>query len=108
MTSVVRLGFRNGKFFYYLRLPNALPHLFGGFKVGITLAVVGAIVGEFVASERGLGYLQLTANNRLDTVMVFATLLALALLGMLLFFAVHLVERLVMPWYNATKAEGGK
>ncbi|MED1562073.1 ABC transporter permease [Alkalihalobacillus alcalophilus ATCC 27647 = CGMCC 1.3604] len=102
------IGISEWKIFYYLRLPNALPHLFGGFKVGITLAVVGAIVGEFVASERGLGYLQLTANNRLDTVMVFATLFALALLGMMLFFAVHLVERFVMPWYNATKAEGSK
>ncbi|MFC0469185.1 ABC transporter permease [Halalkalibacter kiskunsagensis] len=101
------IGISEWKIFYYLRLPNALPHLFGGFKVGITLAVVGAIVGEFVASERGLGYLQLTANNRLDTVMVFATLLALALVGMLLFFAVHVVERLVMPWYNSTKAERG-
>ncbi|KYG30567.1 ABC transporter permease [Alkalihalobacillus trypoxylicola] len=102
------IGISEWKNFYYLRLPNALPHLFAGFKVGITLAVVGAIVGEFVASERGLGYLQLTANARLDTVMVFTTLLMLAILGMLLFFSVYLLERLVMPWYQANKAGGGK
>ncbi|ADU29500.1 ABC transporter permease [Evansella cellulosilytica] len=101
------IGISEWKIFYYLRLPNALPHLFGGFKVGITLAVVGAIVGEFVASERGLGYLQLTANARLDTTLVFATLFALAIIGMLLFGIVHLIERMMMPWYHANKAGGG-
>ncbi|OLO28144.1 ABC transporter permease [Alkalihalophilus pseudofirmus] len=102
------IGISEWKIFFYLRLPNALPHLFGGFKVGITLAVVGAIVGEFVASERGLGYLQLTANARLDTPLVFATLLTLAIIGMLLFFFVHLMEKVFMPWYHANKAGGGK
>ncbi|WP_235715402.1 ABC transporter permease [Halalkalibacter wakoensis] len=102
------IGISEWKIFYYLRLPNALPHLFAGFKVGITLAVVGAIVGEFVASERGLGYLQLTANARLDTVLVFATLFALAIIGMILFLLVHVLERLVMPWYHANKAGGDR
>ncbi|GAF23473.1 hydroxymethylpyrimidine ABC transporter, transmembrane component [Bacillus sp. JCM 19047] len=65
---------------------------------------MGAVVGEFVASERGLGYLQLTANARLDTPLVFATLFTLALIGMLLFGAVQLLERWIMPWYSANKA----
>lgn len=102
------IGISEWKNFFYLRLPHALPHLFGGVKVGVTLAVVGAIVGEFVASEQGLGYLQLTANARLDTPLVFATLFTLAIIGMLLFATVHLTEKLVMPWYNANKAQGGK
>ncbi|MCK0472860.1 ABC transporter permease [Halalkalibacter sp. APA_J-10(15)] len=102
------IGISEWKIFFYLRLPNALPHLFGGFKVGITLAVVGAIVGEFVASEHGLGYLQLTANARLDTTLVFATLLTLAIIGILLFCIVHLFERILMPWYHENKAGGGK
>ncbi|WP_062048352.1 ABC transporter permease [Bacillus sp. JCM 19034] len=102
------IGISEWKVFFYLRLPNALPHLFGGFKVGITLAVVGAIVGEFVASEHGLGYLQLTANARLDTPLVFATLVALAIIGMLLFSIVHLFERILMPWYHENKAGGGR
>lgn len=102
------IGISEWKNFFYLRLPHALPHLFGGVKVGVTLAVVGAIVGEFVASEQGLGYLQLTANARLDTPLVFATLFTLAIIGILLFATVHLTEKLVMPWYNANKAQGGK
>ncbi len=100
------LGISEAKIFIYFRLPNALPHLFAGFKVGVTLAVVGAIVGEFVASERGLGYLQLTANARLDTELVFVTIVVLAIVGIVLFLIVHLLERLLMPWYHANKAGG--
>ncbi|MGN8647213.1 ABC transporter permease [Gracilibacillus sp. HCP3S3_G5_1] len=100
------LGISEAKIFFYFRLPNALPHLFSGFKVGITLAVVGAIVGEFVASEKGLGYLQLTANARLDTELVFVTIVVLAFVGMILFLIVHMLERLLMPWYHANKAGG--
>ena len=102
------IGISEWKIFFYLRLPNALPHLFSGFKVGITLAVVGAIVGEFVASESGLGYLQLTANARLDTTLVFATLFTLAIIGMLLFSMVHLLEKWIMPWYQGNKAGGDR
>mgnify|MGYP001026124292 CR=1 FL=1 len=102
------IGISEWKNFFYLRLPNALPHLFGGLKVGVTLAVVGAVVGEFVASERGLGYLQLTANARLDTPLVFATLFTLALIGMMLFGTVQLLERWLMPWYSANKAGGDR
>ncbi|RCW69818.1 ABC transporter permease [Saliterribacillus persicus] len=102
------LGISERKIFFYFRLPNALPHLFAGFKVGITLAVVGAIVGEFVASERGLGYLQLTANARLDTELVFVTIVVLAILGISLFLVVHVLERILMPWYHANKAGGGQ
>jgi NitT/TauT family transport system permease protein len=91
--------------FFYFRLPKALPQLFGGFKVGITLAVVGAIVAEFVASEKGLGYLQLLANARLDTTMVFCSLVMLAAMGIALFYFVHLLERLMMPWYHGNRQE---
>lgn len=89
--------------FVYFRMPKALPNIFGGLKVGITLAVVGAVVAEFVASEKGLGYMQLTANSQLDITMEFAIIFTLAVIGIGLFNLVGLVERLSMPWYHATR-----
>ncbi len=57
------MGARNWAIFYYLQLPNALPHIFGSLKVAITLATVGAIVGEFIGADRGLGYVLILANG---------------------------------------------
>src|SRR4051812_11431929 len=62
----------------WLRMPNALPHLFSGMKVAISLALVGAIAGEFVASQAGLGYLILSAQGSFQTTRVFAVVLLLA------------------------------
>jgi NitT/TauT family transport system permease protein len=84
--------------FLKIRLPKALPSIFGGLKVGMGQAVVGATVGEFIAAERGLGYLQLISQVRLDTPLLFAAVVALSLLGVLLFNAVVFVERIALPW----------
>jgi NitT/TauT family transport system permease protein len=81
-----------------IQFPHALPNLFSGMKVGIALALVGGIVGEFVASRRGLGYVILVAQGQFDTPTIFAALVILALLGTLLFYAVEAIERLVVPW----------
>lgn len=83
--------------FTKVRLPNALPSLFGGLKVAITLAVVGAVVGEFVGADKGLGYVIVLANGALNTKLVFASIAFLSLLGIVLFFAVEVVERLLLP-----------
>ncbi|NOU67702.1 ABC transporter permease subunit [Paenibacillus sp. LMG 31461] len=91
--------------FLYFRLPKALPNIFGGFKVGITLAVVGAVVAEFVASDKGLGYLQLMANSQLDTTLEFCTLFMLAIIGIGLFYGMDLIERVAIPW---NKGQRGK
>ncbi len=85
--------------FVKIRFPHALPSFFGGLKVAITLAVIGAIVGEFVSSNRGLGYLLLTANGQLDTTLLFADIVVLSLIGILLFWAIDAVERLAIPWH---------
>src|SRR4029077_12604985 len=61
--------------FWKIRLPGALPSIFGGFKVAITFAVVGTIVAEFVGSDHGLGYILVLARGNLDTVTVFAAIL---------------------------------
>lgn len=85
--------------FWKVRLPSALPQMFAGFKVAATLAVVGAIVGEFVGADRGLGWLLLQANGVADTTLAFGAVVAMAALGTLLFGFVFLVERLVIPWH---------
>ncbi len=84
--------------FLKIRLPRALPSVFGGLKVGMGQAVVGATVGEFIAAEQGLGYLQLISQVRLDTALLFAAVVVLSLLGVLLFNIVAWVERLALPW----------
>jgi NitT/TauT family transport system permease protein len=67
-------------------------------KVSISLALVGAIVGEFVASQKGLGYVILTAQGSFDTPRVFAALAILGAMGMLLFWLVEVVERKMTHW----------
>ena len=68
-------------------------------------AVVGATVGEFIAAEHGLGYLQLISQVRLDTPLLFAAVVVLSFLGVLLFNAVAWIERFALPWSRvATQA----
>ena len=82
-----------------VRFPTALPRMFAGMKVAISLALVGAIAGEFVASQVGLGYVILTAQGMFQISRVFAAIMLLGVLGTVLFYLVDLVERLVMPWH---------
>jgi NitT/TauT family transport system permease protein len=77
-----------------LEVPAALPSIFGGMRVGVTLAVVGAIVGEWAGAERGLGVLiNLARGSLFDIPLMFATLLTIALVGVALYLVVVLVER---------------
>jgi NitT/TauT family transport system permease protein len=89
--------------FRYVRFPNALPTIFGGLKVASTLAVIGAIVGEFVSSDSGLGYLVLVANGELNTRLVFACVLVLTLLGLVFYFAIEILERIFVRWHVSAR-----
>jgi NitT/TauT family transport system permease protein len=91
------LGASPLQIFVKIRLLAAAPHIFGGFKIGITLAVVGAVVGEFIASNSGLGYFLLVANNVFDTPLLFGIVVVLSLTSIALFYLVELVEVLVLP-----------
>lgn len=82
-----------------IRFPNALPSIFAGMKVAISFALIGAIVGEFVAGEIGLGHVILFNQGMFDTPRVFVALVILGLLGTALFYSVDLAERLVLPWH---------
>src|SRR5260370_41297755 len=84
--------------FLKIRLPKALPSIFGGLKVGMGQAVGGATVGGFIAAEQGLGYLQLISQVRLDTALLFAAGVVLSLLGVLLVNLLAWIERLALPW----------
>jgi NitT/TauT family transport system permease protein len=87
------------KMFFRIRLPQALPQIFTGLKVGAALAATAAVVAEFVASDKGLGYLLLQYNGQLETPMVFATVVLLSLIGLVVYYAVDVLERIAIPWH---------
>ncbi|MEE6309674.1 ABC transporter permease [Plantactinospora veratri] len=87
--------------FVKVRLSWALPQIFVGLKVAISLAIIGAIIGEVVNPDRGLGAVIVNSGNSADTPLAFAALTLLALMGALLFYLVVAVERLVVPWARA-------
>jgi NitT/TauT family transport system permease protein len=93
------MGATRMQVFARFRLPTSLPYLFSGLKVAATLAVAGAVVGEFVGADKGLGYLLLVTNSNLETALMFATLFALTIIGLLFFYAVELLETLLIPWH---------
>lgn len=86
------MGASEPQTFWKIRLPAALPNLFGGLKVGIALAVIGAVIGEYVAAERGLGYLQLQATATFDTTLNFASVVVISLVGVVLYFVLATFE----------------
>ncbi|HVZ54583.1 MAG TPA: ABC transporter permease [Pseudolabrys sp.] len=89
--------------FTKIRFPAALPFVISGSKVAITLAVIGAVIGEFVGSTEGLGNLLLVANSQVNTALAFAALFALAILGIVLYVLVALVEFGLSPWFGGAR-----
>jgi NitT/TauT family transport system permease protein len=89
--------------FFKIQLPSALPSIFSGAKIAVTLSVIGAVIGEFIGSNEGLGNLLLTANSQLNSPLVWASLTVLSVLGMLLYGTVALAERILMPWATDLK-----
>jgi NitT/TauT family transport system permease protein len=88
-----------------IRLPNSLPHLFSAFRVSAPMAVIGALVGEFVGGSSGLGYLLVTAQGQLNTSAVFLLVLISGLLGIVVFNVVILVERRVVRWHPSVRLD---
>lgn len=93
------MGASRWQVFAQFRLPTSLPYLFSGLKVAATLAIAGTVVGEFVGADRGLGYLLLVTNSNMETSLMFATILALTIIGLVFYYAVELVEALLIPWH---------
>lgn len=88
-----------------IRLPFAIPFIFSGLKVAGALAVVGAVVAEFVAADKGLGYLITTSMAFFETPTAWGAVVLLALLGMALFALIGLAERLLFPWAAAEPSD---
>ena len=89
--------------FCKIEFPNALPYIFSGLKIGITFAVIGIIVAEFVTAQRGLGYLIVFAEGNIDTPMLMAALTVLSIVGMVLYAAVVALEKLIITWDHGQK-----
>lgn len=85
--------------FWYFRFPTALPNILAGLKVSVAFAVVGAVIAEWVAANAGLGYLLLRANANLDTTLLFSVLVMLMIIGVALYYAVEVMERVLIPWH---------
>lgn len=101
------MGASHWKTFSRIRVPAALPHIFSGLKVASTLAVVGAVVGEFVGSDSGLGYQLIIANGTMDVEISFAVIILLSVIGIALFVFVDVLERLLLPWHVSHRKGGG-
>jgi NitT/TauT family transport system permease protein len=93
---------RSWEIFYKIQLPTALPFIFAGFKIGASLALVGAVVAEFYSSDRGLGYLVITSATQLRTDLLFVSIAILAALGVSSFMLFGWLERMV------TRGEGAE
>lgn len=92
--------------FLKIQLPNSSPYVFAGLKLGMTLAVVGAIVGEWMGADHGLGNEMLIANSQLHTDLVFASLLVLSAIGLALFGVIALMEEITLPKYRRVSIVG--
>ena len=93
--------------FWKIRMPNALPYIFGGMKISITLAIIGVIVSEFVASQEGIGYLIKLAGGLLDTPLMMAAIAALSISGLALYAIIASAESWAVYWQPPSDADRG-
>ncbi len=93
--------------FWKIRMPNALPYIFGGMKISITLAIIGVIVSEFVASQQGIGYLIKLAGGLLDTPLMLAAIAVLSITGLALYAAIAVAEHWAVYWQAPAETAAG-
>ena len=98
------LGASRSQRLRFLEIPSALPVLFGGLRIGATLSVIGAVVGEFVGSDRGLGFLINVGRGQYDTALVFVAILALILMALSLYGLAMIAERRSTRWKAADRS----
>jgi ABC-type nitrate/sulfonate/bicarbonate transport system permease component len=97
------MGAGRARLFREVSFPSALPALFSGAKVAATFSVIGALFGEWAGSYSGLGYLMQQRQAQFDTAGLFAAVAVLTLLGIALFLAVSIAERLLIPWHHDSR-----
>ena len=87
-----------GQILRYLEIPAALPVFLGGLRIGATLSVIGAVVGEFVGADRGLGFLINVGRGQYDTALVFVAIFTLIIMALSLYTIVLLIEKKLLGW----------
>ncbi len=97
------LGADHSQRLRFLEIPSALPVLFGGLRIGATLSVIGAVVGEFVGSDRGLGFLINVGRGQYDTALVFVSIISLVFMALSLYGLAMLAERRTTRWKAADR-----
>ncbi len=93
------------KVLWKIKLPNALPNIFTGVKIAATLAPVGAVIGEFVASNRGLGYVLIQAVGSMSIDLAFAAVFLVSAFGVLVWYLAELAERKALPWHASQRGQ---
>ena len=88
-----------------LELPSSLPYILTGMEVGIVLAIIGAVVGEFLGGNTGLGYLLVARMAAYETDVLFAVIVHMTMVGFLFYFAIGVVRRILIPWHESVAAE---
>ncbi|MDN2566399.1 ABC transporter permease [Aquibium sp. A9E412] len=86
-----------------IKIPGALPTIFAGIKISITMAPVGAVIGEFVASNVGLGHVLIQAVGSLETPLAFAAVVVISIFGIAIWYAAEAIERLSIPWHASQR-----
>ena len=106
MVNLMRtLGAHRLQIFLKVQVPTSLPYLFSGMRVAIAVSVIGAVIGEWVGSSEGLGYLMIRSKSQFLTERVFAAIAILSAMGVGLFASVGIVERFAIPWWRAGRGQ---
>ena len=97
------LGANRWQVFRKVNVPASLPYLFSGIKIAVTVSVIGAVIGEWVGSSEGLGYLAIRSKSQFLAERVYATVVLLSLMGVTLFLIAGGLERVLLPWHHHEK-----
>lgn len=92
------LGADRWQILFKIQIPGSLPYIFSGLKISSNLCIMGVIVGELIASDKGLGYVIVNAQTTMDTPPMFASLVLMSLMGWGIYWIINFFERIVMPW----------
>lgn len=99
------MGANRWQLFFKVQMPSSLPFLFSGVKVAVAVSVIGAVVGEWVGSSEGLGYLMIRSKAQFLTDRVFASIVILAAMGIGLFVLISVIERWAIPWWHGERRQ---
>jgi len=95
---LLTMGANNWQIFRKIMIPSSLPYLFSGVRIAVSISVIGAVIGEWVGSSEGLGYLMIRSKPQFHTELVFGAIFILSAIGIGLFLLVGFLEKLVIPW----------